>query len=286
MTRIFLVLFLFCRVSYGQGLDSLSILIKSIQKGANDSIRFAANEQFITTFRKILSEENSFDRNFDTLKNVSVQSPADYKFRIYTWVVPHYDGGRYDYYGFIQVKTSGSASSKNTSAFSLIELNDSTTVIRKPESEKLSPNRWLGAVYYNIQTVKKSGTEYYTLLGWKGKDQKTTQKVIEVLYFNKGKLQFGYPLFKTGSVFKNRMLFSFTAQSSMLLHYDEKFGGIVYDHLTGDKKNPDVISGSVGTYDAFKWKKGKWLQYTDVDVRTRWEPNQSLPEPPDSGRKQ
>ena len=267
-----LLLVLFFSTCHSQSLDSLVLLIKDIQRGESDSVRITSNEKFLKSFEKILLQNESYLRNFDSLKNVSVQSPPDNKFRIYTWTVPHYNGDVYDYYGFIQLKTD-----TNTI---LIRLNDSTSVIKKPESEKLSHDRWLGAVYYAIEEIKKSGKTYYTLLGWKGKDKMQTQKIIEILYINGNRIKFGFPIIKTGSVFRNRMIFSFNAQASMTLHFDKKYNGIVFDHFDSTNINLPELIGPDGTYDALKNQKGKWVLFHDVKVSTKWEPKENLPSPP------
>ena len=267
-----LLLVLFFSTCQSQSLDSLVLLIKDIQRGESDSVRIISNEKFLKSFEKILLQNESYLRNFDSLKNVSVQSPPDNKFRIYTWTVPHYNGDVYDYYGFIQLKTD-----TNTILF---RLNDSTSVIKKPESEKLSHDRWLGAVYYAIEEIKKSGKTYYTLLGWKGKDKMQTQKIIEILYINGNRIKFGFPIIKTGSVFRNRMIFSFNAQASMTLHFDKKYNGIVFDHFDSTNINLPELIGPDGTYDALKNQKGKWVLFHDVKVSTKWEPKENLPSPP------
>src|SRR4051812_9121877 len=155
----FVILFncYFNTVSLGQEFDSLAALVKVIQKGSSDSVRFDANHKFIIAFERLLNENGSFYRNFDSLKNVSVIMPADKKFRIYTWVLPHYDGSAYDYFGYLQYK--------NNDSILLTPLFDSTAVIKKPESEKLFPNKWFGAVYYAVEPAEKSGTTYYSLFG-------------------------------------------------------------------------------------------------------------------------
>ena len=267
-----LLMVLFFTNCKSQSLDSLVLLVKDIQRGENDSVRIASNEKFLIGFEKILLQKESFVRNFDSLKNVSIQSPDDNKFRIFTWTVPHYDGDVYDYYGFIQLKTD-----KDTI---LIRLNDSTKVIKKPESEKLSHDRWLGAVYYAIEEIKKSGKTYYTLLGWKGKDRMQTQKVIEILYINDNRIKFGFPIIKTGSIFRNRMIFSFNAQASMTLHFDKKYNGIVFDHFDSKNNDSSGLNGPDGTYDALKNQKGKWVLFHDVKVSTKWEPKEPHLSPP------
>jgi hypothetical protein len=241
-----------------QSLESLSVLIKDIQKGSNDSIRIESNKKFTIDFEKILLERESYNRNFDSLKNVSVLSTEDNKFKIYTWVLPYYNGDKYDYFGFIQTKSDTS--------INLVKLFDSTSVILKPESEKLSSDKWLGAVYYDIITVKKSGKTYYTLLGWKGKNEKETQKILDILSFTKNQIEFGLPVIKTGSVYKKRLLFTYNAEVAMVMRYDKKYNGIVLDHLSENKNFPGSLPGPDGTYDILKLKKGKWILTRDVKI--------------------
>jgi hypothetical protein len=253
--------------SFSQEIDSLKILIKDIQQGKTDSARLKANQKFTDLFKIILSDKKSFNENFDSLTNVSVKTSPDEKFRIYTWVVPGTGNSSYQYFGFIQLM-------KDTT-LRLISLQDSTDSISKPESEKLTPSKWLGAIYYSIIPVKRGRKNYYTLIGWKGKDQKVNQKVLDVFYIDGQNLKFGYPLFKTGSVYKNRLIFSFNSQISMTLRFDKNFDGIILDHIS-DKSG---ASGPDGTYDAFVLKKGRWILKEDVDVRTKWQPNENLPVP-------
>ena len=258
--------------------DTIQTLIRFIQKGQNDSVRISANTIFRNYFEKRLFESGSFDVDFSELKNISIISSPDKVFRIYSWLLPSYDGNNFDYFGYVQVHD------KKKNQYSLFTLLDSTTTIQKPESEKLSPGRWLGAIYYGLAVVKKSGTNYYTLIGWKGKNQSTTQKIIEVMYFDKGVPRFGYPLFKTDKVYRNRVLFSYTSQVSMSLRYEEQKNMIVFDHLSEKKGFGDAAdalnSGPDGSYDAFKFKGGRWILYHDVDIRTDWKPKKELPHSP------
>ncbi len=267
----FLTLLTLSIAASSQPIDSLKVLIKLIQRGENDSIRKEANNKFLSGFEKLLHEKDAFTTKFDSLKNVSVITSEDNKIRLYTWMMPYYDGSKYDYFGFLQVKTP--------TMDTLIQLIDSTASIKKPESEKLVPERWIGAIYYKIIEAKQKKNTFYTLLAWKAKDQKVTQKLIEVLYIEKDKVKFGYPIIKSGSVFKNRMIFTFNAQASMTLNFDKNFNGIVFDHMGTNKNNLSQINGPDGTYDGLQFKKGKWLLIRDIDVRTKWQPNENLPEP-------
>jgi hypothetical protein len=266
--KIIIILSFYCHQNVeAQQADSLLInLIKTIQRGENDSVRFAANENFRTILISRLEKPSSFNDKLENFSNLSVQTAPDNSFRLITWLVPFYNGA-YQYYGFIQQHNI------TTEKDSLIELTDSTNSIDKIESVKLNPSRWFGAVYYSITEVKKGKTKYYVLLGWKGKNKDLSQKVIEVLTFSKNKIVFGAPVFKKGSVWKSRVLFSFNSQAAMTLKYDDSKNRIVFDHIATPKQGDDngIIyqTGPDGTYDAFKLKKGKWILQTDIDARTR-----------------
>ena len=266
-----MALLTFSIAANSQSMDSLKIYIKLIQRGENDSIRKEANRKFYIGFEKMLHDKDAFTTKFDSLKNISAITSEDNKIRLYTWMMPYYDGSKYDYYGFLQIKTP--------TLDTLIPLKDSTSTIKKPESEKLGPDRWIGAIYYKIIQTKHLKNTFYTLLAWKAKDQMVTQKLIEILYLDKDKARFGYPIIKSGSVFKNRMIFAFNAQASMTLNFDKNFNGIVFDHMGTNKNNISQINGPDGTYDGLQFKKGKWLLIRDIDVRTKWQPNENLPEP-------
>jgi hypothetical protein len=258
--------------------DSMQTLIRKIQRGENDSVRFQSNRLFTQILEDTLKSPASFDADFSSWKNLSVVSDAEHTLRIYTWTFPNYSGSTYNYNGYIQLKLSP------TDSLITIALADSTSKILKPESEKLRAERWLGAVYYSIGKTKRSGVTYFTLLGWKGTNQSMTKKVIEVMSIEDGHIKFGYPILKTGSVFRNRVIFTFTAQASMTLRFEKDGKEIVFDHISNPKKGVDpdlnLLSGPDGTYDKFRLKGGRWVIEKDIDARTDWESTKTFPQPP------
>ncbi|MFN8166858.1 MAG: hypothetical protein U0X76_12030 [Bacteroidia bacterium] len=251
--------------------DSLQILFKCIQRGENDSVRKHANDIFYSSLYDTLKKEGSFSADFSAWKNLSVASDADKTIRLYTWTMPYFDGSRYDYFGFVQIKT------EKPDSLLLIPLSDSTLTIKKPESEKLRSDKWLGAIYYSVSSFRKSGVRYYTLLGWKGWNQSVTKKVIEIMTFEKGILKFGFPVIKTGSVFRNRVVFSFTSQATMTLRFDKNGKQIVFDHINNFSKDNSIIGGPDGSYDLLKLKGGKWLMERDIDARSEEAPSDDPP---------
>lgn len=258
--------------AFSQSPDSLHVLINKMQRGENDSIRNSAGEEYKNRFIDSLNVSGSFEKSFSEFKNISVITSEDKNFRIYTWTYPNYQGDHYTYFGFAQYRANKDDSLK------IVALSDSTDYIIKPESEKLKADRWFGAVYYAIHQIKYDGQTYYILLGWKGFSQVTTKKVIEAAFFDKENFRFGAPLFKTGSVYKNRMVYSFTAQASMSLRFDKNGKTIVLDHLSTprNKNTSDIISitGPDGTYDSFLLKKGRYVLNKDVDARSEEAPSE------------
>lgn len=236
--------------------DSLNNLARVMQRGETDSARFASASVYSSIINFILSDSSSFNASFDSIPNISVKTSPDLTFRLYSWVTSDYAGSVYRYFGFVQTL-------KNKKV-NLFPLHDSTEVIEKPLSKKLKADRWYGAIYYSIILNEKKGKKYYTLLGWKGKNELLTQKVIDVITFDGGKPVFGLPVFKANNIYNNRVIFEFTSHAVMSLKYMHDKKTLVFDHIS--KSSLTGITGPDGTYDAFKYVKDHWEFIEDIDV--------------------
>ena len=236
--------------------DSLNSLAHVMQRGGTDSARFAAASVYYSIINFILSDSSSFNAAFDAVPNLSVKTAPDQAFRLYSWVTSNYDGSQYVYFGFVQTR-------KNKKV-SLFPLTDSTASIDRPLSRKLKPGNWYGAIYYGIVANERKGKKYYTLLGWKARNEMFTQKVIDVITFDGGKPVFGLPVFKVGNLYNHRIIFEFTSQAVMSLKYESGKKALVFDHI--GKSSLTGVIGPDGTYDAFKYVKDHWEYTEDVDV--------------------
>src|SRR5262249_47437368 len=157
------------------------------------------------------------EQSFDSVTNVSRLSSPDNLFKIYTWTLPKVDMSDYKFFGFVQYYVTDK---KKVKKLSVVRLNDASAMSENPQSMKLKPETWFGAVYYHILESKKGGKKYYTLLGWKGNDRTTTKKLIDVMYFTKDSLMLGYPLFKSEKGYINRVVFEYASEAVMSLHYE------------------------------------------------------------------
>jgi len=234
--------------------DTLALLAYAVVNDSIEQERFAACRALIQSLVRTLKIENSFQYRFDRLKSVSILAPPDSSFRIFTWQLFVNDSS-YRYYGAIQMN------SKDLKLFPLIDRSDEMD--ERPVYETLSPEKWYGALYYNLRPFDtKEGTKYL-LLGYDAYAFFEKRKVVEVLSFDAtGKPVFGAPVFDKpdAKVPEFRMMFEYSAEASVRVNWDEQYQLVLFDHLIpwpspfgrGISFVPD------GSYDGLRFEKGRW----------------------------
>ncbi len=249
--------------------EILGELGKTIISNKDETLRIENNEVFRNFLKKAINLDNSFDFRFDSIRTMSIIKSEDKRLRIYNWAFP-FENGTYLFYGFIQLKTE--------QGFKVIELYDQSDVISSYKYRKFYPEKWFGALYYNILTRKYNNVTYYTLLGWDGNTPYTTKKLIDVLTITKNnELEFGAPIFDLYSKVRlkpqrippapYRMSYEYASLVSMKLNWDKEDNYIIMDHLSplsSDKKEFANYYGPDLTFDAFKWINGKWTLFENV----------------------
>ncbi|HEY0245725.1 MAG TPA: hypothetical protein VGC01_09190, partial [Mucilaginibacter sp.] len=165
--------------------DSLAHLGKTFVNSEIDVERKAANYQFIKTLVTALRIPNSFLFPFDSLKTISILNSPDNRFRIFSWHIMNMDGS-YRFYGAVQMNTGG--------PLKMYPLEDYSPLLKNPEDSVTDNKKWYGAQYYKIIRVDAS-LPYYVLLGWKGNNDRSTKKVIDVISFKNDKPQLGLSVF-------------------------------------------------------------------------------------------
>jgi len=244
--------------------DTLSIISEETFNATDDISRAEKNTQFVKKFITALKTPGSFNYDFDSLRRISILKSPDNAFRIITWFTPTNEG-TYRFYGTIQMPTTNGS-------LKLIPLTDGTKTITDVNAITTNKN-WLGARYYELLPVIVNGKQpYYLLLGWKGNDQKTTKKVIDVLSFEKDEAIFGKNIFETAknSPLKNRMLFEYAKLNTMTLTVDKKVNMIVFDHLV--PYDPKMVGkfefyASDSTFDGYKLTYGKLSLLENVELK-------------------
>jgi hypothetical protein len=240
--------------------DSLQRLGHEMVNKESDVERKNANYAFIRMLVTALKTPHSYEFTFDSLKTISVLNSPDRKFRIFSWPVMNQDGS-YRFYGAVQMNSNG--------PLILHPLEDYSPMLKNAEDSVTTNRKWFGAEYYKIIPVYGNHS-YYVLLGWKGNNIKSTKKVIEVLSFENGLPVWGKPVFEGNNKPRNRVVFEYSRQASMLLRYVPEQNLIVFDHIAppdAKMKGKMEMYGPDLTYDGYRLINGKWNFVSDLDMR-------------------
>lgn len=239
--------------------DSLAGLGKKIMSASFSPERIEANYQFIKTLVDALQEPRSYSFGFDSVKNMRILYADDNSFRIMTWYVDR-GNSSYRFYGAIQM---------NQPELKLYGLVDHTSEFTRPEDTVSSYESWYGAYYYDIIPVESRDRKYYVLLGWNGGNERVSRRVIEVLHFRQGQPVFGLPVFRTSEGPKNRVVFRYSGQASMMLDYLPGKKTIVFDHLVpfsqGQTGNYEFYGPDL-SYDGFALQNGQWQLVENLEL--------------------
>ncbi|MCB0396303.1 MAG: hypothetical protein KDD36_06605 [Flavobacteriales bacterium] len=242
--------------------DSLRVLAYHILYGKKDPERSEACLQFSTLLQTTLERDKSFLYPFDSLSSIARLTAPDRTFRIFNWNMP-LDDGTFRYFGMVQTYDKKKKSSM------LFSLTDGSAEISDPESKLLGADNWYGALYYSIIPEQKKRSTYYTLIGWDGNNPQTTKKVIDVIYFDKGKLRFGAPIFMIPKARPYRLIYEYSSQAIMSIRYYPEPHRIIMDHLAPSKPQLEgqfIYYGPDLTYDALELKEGKWIYIPNVNI--------------------
>jgi hypothetical protein len=246
-------------ISYGNT-ERIDYYREKVISANTDELRVKYNDSLVEEMNQYFTDASSFDQEF-TLKSAAVINSSDKKVRLINWNLP-FENGTHQYFGFVQYK--------DKSGYKYFQLTDITDSIAISEKKTYTSNAWPGALYYELIPIKKRKNIYYVLLGWDGNDRLTTKKVIDCMYFSKGKLLFGADIFKLDKGFKKRMVFEYSAEYTMTLRYEKDNKTIVFEHL--DCEDPKFKGnyeyyGPDGSYDALIIKKGKLNYEPYYDAR-------------------
>ena len=247
--------------------DTLKVMAYTIMNAETETEKRLANTEFITNLTEVLQYEKSFKFPFDSLPTIARILSPDNTFRIFNWLLKK-DNGAYEYYAIVHYHN------KKRKRYEIIPLVDNSVNIRNAEQEDLDAKNWYGGLYYQIAYIKKPGRKYYTLLAWDGNDGYSTKKIIDVMYFSgKNKIKFGLPIFKKNKKESHkRIVIEYDAKTSVSVKYQQKEQRIVFNHLVPPKKDLEGLEEYYipeGTFNSYKYNKGKWLLKQDIDIRNQ-----------------
>lgn len=252
--------------------EILSELMVQITNENDFSKKNSLNNDFLSTFYDALTTPGSFEYPFELLKNIGKLSSTDKRLRIFTWNIPQ-SAGLQRYFGFVLIN--------NIDGILVFPLTDNRMSYETPQLESAGPDKWLGALYYQIREVVHQGETIYTLLGVDMNNMFSTKRIIEVVRINeRGEPIFGHPIFKIRNHTINRIIFEYSSRANMVLRWEEDLGMIVFDHLSPIR--PDFIENYQYyvpdlSFDGFKFEDSYWVYTPDVDIKN---PERARPSSP------
>lgn len=249
--------------------SELTSKFEAMVKASSDTERIKASEDLVAIFEQCFAYPESFSDSFDELKNIGFVMSPDKAFRIVNWNVPLLDYSHH-FEGFVLL-----APNAKTGKISFERLTSSGKKMQKPETKYLDADEWTGALYYEVIPVKSGKKTLYTLLGWRGNDRLTSEKVVEVLDISGKTIRFGAPIFKMEKSNPKRLIFEYNAEVQMSLRYSSKEKMIIYDHLSPMQPGMEgnyAFYGPDLSFDALELEKGKWVYRSNVDVRLGRDP--------------
>jgi hypothetical protein len=237
--------------------------LNSMRSSNEDKLRLAYSDTLLQLVREVVNTEGSFEHPFESLKGMGVLMSPDNKLKLFNWNVPMEDQ-THQYHCILLHRPE-----KKSILTDVYELHQTRPFFDKTTRKYLSAEDWYGALYYEIIPSESRGGTSYTLLGWIGKDQLSTMKVIDVLEFTRRGLRLGSPEFKTESGTDKRFFLEYSNEVNVSLKFHEKEEKIVFDHLSPRASGLEGNAAFYGpdfTYDAFIREKGKWVYYRDIYI--------------------
>ena len=247
--------------------DQLVNLYNDILVSEGNNLRDSNNSAFYDLLKTTLSIKEAYDYPFDRLPTISKMNSDDKSLRIFTWNLQNNEGV-HDFYGIVQINPKLTRNKE----IKVMSLENQKGELIKTENKSYSADKWPGAVYYQIITVKKGKKKYYTLAGWRGIDNGLTQKLIDVIYLSGENVKFGYPIFKMEKKTQRRIVFSYSAKATMHLNYNDKLQQFTFDHLAPSSNlviGQYRFYGPDGSYDAVKLEKKSWAYIANIDAKNQ-----------------
>jgi hypothetical protein len=180
----------------------------------------------------------------------------------------------YEYHGYILI-SQGEDKPPVVS-----RLTDQSGSIEEPEKFIGGPDKWYGALYYDVITTTYYGKKLYTFLGFDFHDMASQKKIIEpVRVLGKDSIQFGVPVFVSPARRAVRIVFEYSPKVVMTMHYDSDRQMIIYDHLAPPKPSLQghfEYYGPDMSYDGFKYEENHWNYVPKVEIvnpkrKSTWE---------------
>ncbi len=240
--------------------QTLNVKLLELRDAKTDEEIDFKNIQFKKAMEAFLKNEDVFKYKFKHLKTVAIIDSPDEKIRIINWNLEYTDLS-YKYCAFVMRKD------ENKDKIITTELIDNLDAYESKPEGVIDAKNWYGALYYKIIPFERNNKMEYVLVGWDGGTTGSNFKLIDVLSFTGNTLKLGSPVFKAKKSTLKRVIFEYSDKSNMVVKFEEKYGRIVFDHLSPESASlAGVYSYYVPdmSYDSYNYNEGAWILNEDV----------------------
>lgn len=230
------------------------------------ALRDSSNQFFREQLEGFLATEEGYAHPLDSVTNMlQIRGPRD-KFRLFTWQMPNRD---------FELERFGLIAVKQKDTILITRLHDALDELSELQFGTYGPDEWPGALYYRLLPEGQKGRRF-TLLGY-APGEHYHRKIVEVLNIrDDGSVRFGGKIFRVEKYQDRvlnrppmRLLFTYSADYSATVHWDEQQDKVIMDHLAPPSEKMKGLYRTYGpdfTYDALYWEDGWWHLEKEVEV--------------------
>ena len=239
---------------------------RQILQASQYEVRDSAQQFFREQLASFVATEEGYAHPLDSVTNMLQVTGPKEKFRLFTWQMPNADYVL-ERFGLLAVKRKDS--------IRITVLQDALNELSDLQFGTYGPEQWPGALYYRLVPEGQKSSRY-TLLGY-APGEKYHRKIVEVLEIREdGTPRFGGKLFRIEKYQDRllnrppmRLLFTYSADYSATVHWDDKQDKVIMDHLAPPSEKMKGLYRTYGpdfTYDALYWEDGWWRLERGVEV--------------------
>lgn len=260
---------------FGQENIDLTLILKKekelrrnfelLRSDINDEQKDSLNSLILDIFSSVLIFNESFSYPWHELDMIGKVNSEDMCVNLFTWHIEK-SNKEYLYSGILQYRKPGK---KNKNQIFIFPLTDRSGSFKDPETLVLTPDNWYGSLYYSISSFTHRKKTWYVLTAFDFNNSFSHKKSIEILHFEHNKPVFGGEI-KLENKSLTRLIFEYSSNVVMLLHYDNNMGKLVFDHLVPLEP---ILKGVYrfyvpdGSYDGLKFDNGTFIFENDIDAR-------------------
>jgi hypothetical protein len=216
--------------------SQLNKLADKLYNSKSEAKRLEYNQEFIELWDFVIDDPKSMKHTFTSITSFPILTSSDKKLRIINWMVP-LDDSRFQYHAIVQYYDLNKT-------YQATYLEPITEEMPNLEFVKLKDNKWLGALYYQMEKIKRGKKNHYILLGWDGNNERSNKKIIDVLTIGK-ELTFGEPLFRKKKERFHRYILEYQEGAAASIKFKVKEKRIIFSNLI--PTDPDLE----GLYDYY-----------------------------------